>query len=51
MKFPTGDELRKELEERKLSTLGLPRNANGAPMETAMQSLLAEHLRDERDEQ
>ena len=51
MKIPTGDELRKELEKRNISTVGLPANANNMPLESAMQNVLAECWRDERDEQ
>jgi uncharacterized protein YfaQ (DUF2300 family) len=50
IKLPTGDALTKELSDRNISTAGLARNMNGAPMETAMQEVLLQVLRDERDE-
>jgi hypothetical protein len=48
--LPRGEELRKALRDRGLATDGLPKNANYAPLETAMQGLLLDSLRDERDE-
>jgi hypothetical protein len=42
--------LQKALDDRRISTHGLRRNANGGPMETDMQELLLAALRDEREE-
>jgi hypothetical protein len=49
IRLPIGPELKKALDDRGISTNGLPRNANGAPMETAMQELLLGALREERE--
>lgn len=48
--LPSGDELDQALRERNLSTAGLPLNANHKPIESAKQALLADAIRDERDE-
>ncbi len=50
MKRLSGQQLKKALEEKNISTAGLPVTNLGTPTESAMQSVLAEHLRDERDE-
>jgi hypothetical protein len=49
-RLPTGQELQKALDDRGISTHGLRRNANGAPMETDMQEILLAAIRDEREE-
>ena len=50
LRLPTGAELDKALAERQLSTAGLPLNANFAVLESAKQALLADALRDDREE-
>jgi hypothetical protein len=47
---PTGTELDKALAERQISTAGLRLNANYTVLESEKQALLAEALRDEREE-
>jgi hypothetical protein len=49
-RLPTGNELKKALEDLGISTRGLPVDALGQPMEAGMQQRLSEALRDERQQ-
>ena len=48
--LPVGEQLRKELLDRGISLTGIRLNANSEPMESAMQDLLRQALRDGREE-
>jgi hypothetical protein len=48
--LPRGEELKKALDDRGISTRGLAVSTSGQPMEAAMQERLLEVLRDENAE-
>jgi hypothetical protein len=50
IQLPRGEELKKALDDRGISTRGLTVSAAGQPMEAAMQERLLEVMRDENAE-